>query len=597
MTGKRLILHAGYHQTGAGLIRQWLEDHAEILAPHLALYLPGDPLVEALRDAAMGCARGRAGAQAALTQAARDLAEDIRTQGAPLAVLSDETLLGPPLGHVEHGHVETEIYPGLCPILNGLSRELAEFAPTVAVFERDPDAWLENLHAQMVRQGAFVGDLDSYLTYYEPQLNWAGLRDEITLALQGRGTLAVWPFEAEFAKGPVAKMGIFQALEIPDALMARCRPILQVRARTQPNTAAQASAPNTPDTSGPSHALQLGGANAMAPGGWGQLMRRDYAALVRAHPLSTPAGTSATALYRMLAEGGDWPGAAVIWEQGVNEYTHMTGGQDLDSLLYHVEWLLQLCQREGRPFVPLLTRSKTQAVQTGAIQTGDDPYVTGLRALFADYGLTVLDTARLIEVLERGPADPARWYARNALYDPETDLPRRMAETVLMALADARVPVSPPDRAAHFAPLALRLRRPAETPETFPLPGTVCRFAPFRDGLTLATPGRALAAILVAGGGGPVIRLAAGQTVLGRYATQISPSPSPGQPPQQLRQLILGNGAGGVEIPGGVVQIDLDTSPEVPIVQTMFQQGPLPSDTLPTGLVALLCEEPAEGAV
>lgn len=585
LTGKRLILHVGYHQTGAGLIRQWLEDHANILAPHLALYLPDDPLVEALRDAAMGCARGRADAEAALTQAARDLAEDIRNQGAPLVLLSDEALLGPPLGHVAHGHVETEIYPSLCPILNVLARELAGFVPTVAIFERDPDTWLENLHAQMVRQGAFVGDLDTYLSHYEPQVNWAGLRDEITFALQGRGRLTVWPFETEFPKGAVPRMGFFEALEIPDALMARCRPTLLVGPRTPPKAAEEPT-----DTPPLPRALQLGGANAMAAGGWGQLMRRDYSALVQAQTLSTAAGTSATALYRMLAEGSDTPGAAVIWEQGINEYTHLTGGQDLDSLLYHVEWLLQLCQRENRPFVPLLTRTKMQAAQGR-----DDPYVTGLRALFARYGLTVLDTDRLIEVLERGPADPARWYARNALYDPETDLPRRMAEAVLMALSDARVPVSPPDRAAHFDALVLRLRRPAGTPETFDLAGTPCPFAPFEDGLTLAAPGRALAAFLVTGGNGPVIRLEADQTDLGCYVTQVPHGP--GQPPQQLRQLVLGHGAGGVEIPGGVVQIGIDTSPEAPIVQTMFHQGPPPSDPLPTGLVALLCEEPAGDAV
>lgn len=71
---ERLILHAGYHQAGAGLIRQWLEDHAEILAPHLALYGPDHPQVVPLRAAALAMARGRAGARTALAEAARALA-------------------------------------------------------------------------------------------------------------------------------------------------------------------------------------------------------------------------------------------------------------------------------------------------------------------------------------------------------------------------------------------------------------------------------------------------------------------------------------------------------------------------------------------
>lgn len=593
MAGKRLILHAGYHQTGAGLIRHWLEDHADLLAPHLALYASGDPMVEALREAAVACARGRSGAASALAEAARALAKDIRAQDAPMAILTDENLLGRPLGHVETGFVETEIYPGICPILDVLGGALAEFDPVVTVFERAPEAWLENLHAQLVRHGAFVGDLDAYLAHYEPQLHWQGLRDEITFALQGRGRLTAWSFEEEFALGAVAKIGFFKALEIPPALMERCRPTLQApppEARRQDSGTAE----DKPAPAPVPRVLQMGGVNAMAPGGWGHLMRHEYRPLVEAYNLSTAAGTSAMALYHLLAQGPDQPEAAVIWEQGVNEYTHLVGGQDLDSLLYHVEWLLQLCQRQSRPFVPLLTGTRMQAAQAR-----DDSYVARLRALFADYGLAVLDTPRLIGVLERGTADPDRWHARNALYDTGTDLPRRMAEAALMALDTARVPVAPPTRAAHFDGRVLRLRRPDQTSGTVDLSGAPCPFAPFEDTLRIATPGRALAAIIVTAGNGPVIRLMAGETGLGLYATQVPHGA--GQPPQQLRQLVLGIGAGGVEIPGGVVQIGIDTSPETapetPIVQTMFHQGDPPSNLRPTGLVALLCEEPREDAV
>lgn len=129
----------------------------------------------------------------------------------------------------------------------------------------------------------------------------------------------------------------------------------------------------------------------------------------------------------------------MIWEQGINEYTHLAGGQDLASLIYHVEWLLQLCARQGRPFVALLTRSRMQA---GMAQ--DDSYVTRLRALFADYGVTVLDDGALIRVLERGPpGDLDAWYARNAVHDTTTPLPRRLAEAALVALETAPAPRRP----------------------------------------------------------------------------------------------------------------------------------------------------------
>ena len=286
--------------------------------------------------------------------------------------------------------------------------ELAEFDPVLALFERNPPAWLKNLHRQAVNRGGFAGDLDSYMAQFDPQVDWTGLRDEITFALQGRGTLATWAFEKEFARGAVAEMGIFRLLGIPAALMEQCRPTLRARPETDPR----------PDDgpAAPPPVLLMGGANAMVAEGWGHVLRRDHARQVTGRNLSGVAGTTATALYRLLAQGDNWPGAPVIWEQGINEYTHLAGGQDLASLIYHVEWLLQLCARQGRPFVALLTRSRMQA---GMAQ--DDSYVTRLRALFADYGVTVLDDGALIRVLERGPpGDLDAWYARNAVHDTTT---------------------------------------------------------------------------------------------------------------------------------------------------------------------------------
>ncbi|OWV51923.1 hypothetical protein CDZ97_26870 [Mameliella alba] len=583
---ERLILHAGYHQAGAGLIRQWLEDHAETLAPQLALYGPDHPQVVPLRAAALATARGRSGGRAALGEAARALAGALASEPAAQVCLSEEDLLGPPLGHAEEGHLETEIYPGLCPILDVLMAELAGFDPVLALFEREPGAWLENLHRQAVNRGGFAGDLDSYLAQFDPRPDWAGLRDEIAFALQGRGRLAAWSFEEEFPRGAVAEMGFFRLLDIPAPLMAQCRPTLRARPVAAPHPDAGPAAPPP--------VLLMGGANALVPEGWGHVLRRDHARQVAGQALSGAAGTTATALYRLLAQGDDWPGAPVIWEQGINEYTHLTGGQELDSLIHHVEWLLQLCARQGRPFVALLTRTRMQAGMAR-----DDSYVTRLRALFADYGVTVLDDGALIRVLERGPPrDLDAWYARNAVHDTTTPLPRRLAEAALVALETAPVPRPPRDRAAHFDPLDLCLRAPASRPDSFALAGMDCAFAPFGETLPIETPGRALAAILVTSGSGPVIRLSAGKTLLGCYVTQVSHGP--GHPPQQLRQLVLGQGGGGVEIPGGVVQIDTDirhdTPPDKLIIQTMYHQGDPPSDPRPAGLVALLCEEPRKGA-
>lgn len=143
--------------------------------------------------------------------------------------------------------------------------ELAAFDPVLALFERNPPAWLKNLHRQAVNRGGFAGDLDSYMAQFDPQVDWTGLRDEITFALQGRGTLATWAFEKEFARGAVAEMGIFRLLGIPAALMEQCRPTLRARPETDPR----------PDDgpAAPPPVLLMGGANAMVAEGWGHVLR------------------------------------------------------------------------------------------------------------------------------------------------------------------------------------------------------------------------------------------------------------------------------------------------------------------------------------
>lgn len=587
MARKTLILHAGPHETGAGLIRGWLEDHADQLAPHVQLVLPGPGGTDALRTAALALARGRPGAAGALAEEARRLAARVRDAEAPVVCLSDEDLLGPPLGALEAGQVETEIYPGLCPVLDVLARELAEFDTVLTLFERGPEAWLRSLHAQLARGGGFAGTLDDYLARFEPVLHWPDLHDEIRFALDGRARLETWTFETEFRSGQVAGMGVFGRLGIPAEVLARCRATL-----APPAPAPEAAA--EPDA-GPSvavprvTALLLGGSNALGPGSWATLLRSDYGRLAEVRNLSTGAGTSALALYQLLAAGPGAPGAPVIWEQGINEIIHHADGQPLAVLLHHVEWLLQLCQREGRPFLPVLMQTRAQA-----LEPREGEYLAGLRALFAAYGVVPVDCARLIAVLARGRVVADAWYARNAAYDTGTEFPRRLAETVLTALATARVPAAPPDRAARFDGLVPKLRWPAAPGEEFAAAGVRHRFAAFESHPRVRLPGRVLAAILAASGSGPAITFSAGDTRIGPYATRIPQGPETA--PRQLRQLVLGSAPGGVEIPGGVVQIDPDDSEVPPIVQTMYHTGDAPSEPVSAGLVALLCEEPREPA-
>ena len=120
---------------------------------------------------------------------------------------------------------------------------------------------------------------------------------------------------------------------------------------------------------------------------------------------STKLGASTTAmgLYRLLSWAKRSPEAAVFWEYGINEYNHHSDGQSLESLLYHVEWLIQVCIRERRPLVPVLMRNCAQ------LNLMDDPYIPALKRLFAAYQVPVLDVQQLLPVLARGPYKPAAY--------------------------------------------------------------------------------------------------------------------------------------------------------------------------------------------
>lgn len=575
---KTLILHLGYHQTGGDLIGQWLAEHEALLAPHLDVWT-GDHIAP-LRRACAEMVRGCSGAAETLAETCAALTEEINKSDAPVAVVSDEDLLGPPLGHVDHGHVETEIYPGLCRVIDGLAAGLADFELVVAVMERDPEPWLRRLHDAACARGFFEGRFEDYLARFEPMLDWDALRHEIRFGLQGRGRLETFSYAREFAQPNVAAMEVFGLFGIPEAVLA------QGRARLRP--------PEPPAQRRhavqryPKHqALVLGGVNSMTPQGWVTLLRQQYRDLIEIVNLSAGSVTSVMALYQLLAEGDRWPGVPVLWEQGINEFTHQASGQDLDSLLYHAEWLLQLCIRQNRPLVPVLMRTRGQAAMEG-----EGSYARQIKALFDRYGVPVIDCDRLLAVAARGAVELDAWYQGNVLYADGTLFSPLLADTALLALDRARVPVAPHDRAAHFDALDLRLCPPEYPTESFDsTPGGLpCAFAPFDARPRVSVSGPVLAAILATGTSGPVINLQAGDSLLGRYATQIQQGPN--SPPTQLRQLIPGPGRGGLEIPGGVVQIDLDDSPDPPIVQPMYQQEEPPSEPLPTGLVALLCETP-----
>lgn len=570
----RLIIHLGYHKTGSSSLQKWLLDHRDVIAPELHCYNLADGGSNPLKFAVHNWLMGLGGEDEVIAQC-RALGAEIWDLPQKTVCISDESLLGMPLGWSRGDFVETGIYPRAREVVAVLARELAVFSPIFVVFERDEEKWLRSTHNQVFKAGNVSEDFAGYLARFSPDVDWLRLRRELEAGIGANGSLVALDFEEEFGRDDVAQMSFFHLLGLSEPVLAACRPNLERINASVPIERPVGAAPRV---------LVLGGSNSMILNGWVNLLRRDYSALADITNLSIGASTSTMALYRLLAEGGRAPGAPVVWEYGVNEYNHMLHGQTLPSLLYHLEWLLQICIREGRPFVPLLLRNKSQAAMPD-----DDPYIGAVRDLFVSYGLAPIDANHLRRVLARGEPGLECWYSDPAHYSTETELPRRIAEAVLLALDTAKVPVSPTDREARFTAVDLVLCEPEGRREAFSNSFVTCGYVPFEERPSVPVDGRALAAVIISSSSGPNIEFHDDETSFEVFATQLQEGP--GIPARQLRQLVFGAEFGGFSPVNGKLGLRIETRHRRPMVQNMYVQAPPPSQLHSNGLVALLCEK------
>ncbi|WP_372922002.1 hypothetical protein [Roseovarius sp.] len=580
---KRLVIHLGYHKTGSSSIQQWLLDHRSILSEHMACYNLADGSSNPLKFAAHSMIMGLIG-PAKFHERALEWAEIFRNVPQNVILYTDEGIPGLPLGSLTRTYRETDIYPRAAEIVRILSEAFAEFDPIFVVFEREPEAWLKSLHNQNFKQGCLSEDYWEFVDRYDPKVDWAGLRAQLAQAIEtgsgGRGRLIACSFEQEFAKPAVSDMALFQFLGLPESAWARCSPQL---GQVNPSRPLVARPPQK------LHGIVLGGSNSMIERGWVNLLRVHFTQLAGMQNLSVGACTTAMGLYRLLSSANRPPEAAVFWEYGVHEYNHLTGGQSLDSLLYHVEWLIQICIRERRPLIPVLMRNRTQ------VDKLDDPYVPALKRLFASYGVQILDVQMLITVLARGEYKPNDWYRDDAHYKVDTPLMISVAEHAMMLHRQARPPVQRSDRAAHFDALDLNVVLPQEAPRKTLEDGMMkSAYTPFGENPSVRIAGRPLAAIIATSGSGPAIEIETGPgSLLPPISTQVDFGPK--IPRRQLRQIVLSETA---EM--DPCERDMVVRPIVPETwpqtQNMFvwkappEAAPNPMEG--NGLVAVLCEAP-----
>lgn len=578
---KRLVVHLGYHKTGSSSIQRWLLDHAQELSPHLACYNLADGTSNQLKFAAHSMTMGLIRPEK-FRERAEEWAEMFRNVEQPVICVTDEGLPGLPLGSLTQNYRETRIYPRAPEIVRMMAEAFAEFDPIFVVFEREAEPWLKSVHNQMFKQGCVSENYWSFIEDYAPNVDWPAFRAQLAQAVEtgsgGRGKLVACSFEEEFAKPTVSEMTLFRLLDLPDEVMARCRPKL---------THVNASLPLVARPPEVLPAIVLGGPNSMVADGWVNLLRRQFTELVEVHNLSVGASTTVMGLYRLLSWANRPPEAAVFWEYGITEYNHLSDGMPLETLLYHVEWLIQVCIRERRPLIPVLMRNRSQ------VDRMDDPYLPAIKRLFASYRIQVLDVHMLLPVLSRGKYQPGDWYIDNIRYKVDTTLPIRVAEHVMMLHRQARPPVQRPDRAEHFDPLDLNLAIPNEdSPSlTFRDGHISVAYEPFGTTPRVGITGRAIGVIIVTSGTGPALDIDTGNDV---HRDPVSTRIAFGEevPPRQLRQLAFPDDNGPLVIDNEMVLRPV--TPETwPVTQSLFcWQDPAeePDALESNGLVAVLCE-------
>ncbi len=554
----RLVIHLGLHKTGSSSLQHWLLRHQTVLDPHLACYNLADGSSNSIKFAAQALVLGQL-TMAGYRQHVTEWLPVFDAIEHPAILLTDEGLLGLPIGSVTGDYHETGFYPFAASIVEVFAEVFVEYDPIFVVMQRDTETWLRSIHNQMYRQGYASNNFDEFAADHAGKIDWSSLVAtlEATIAHggKGRGRLEVLQFEEEFATETVSDMGFFQILGLPPDLMSQCEPTLPHINRSLPISVL--NVPKRP-------VMLLGAQNSMLEGGWVNLMRRQFETMVEVTNLSVLSCSSATALYRFISHQNRPEDEAVFWEYGQNEFDHMQAGQTLESILYHVEWLIQQCIRQQRPFVPVLMSTCTQ------MSFGDDPCLSGLRRLFEAYKINYVDVPTLLSVLGRGSVDLAHWYADDTYYNVLTELPVRVAEQAMLTLLKAQPPVQIPERAAHFEGRDLVLVYPdGGAHEVFDNGAIRLPFEAYKDdSLRFSISGHVMAAVIVTTGAGPAVSIEIDDIPLpGIWSTQVDYGDD--APIQHVRQLVL-PGQTGVDTASSVTVRALQSTEQAPKLQSGY---------------------------
>jgi len=214
---RRIVIHAGFHKTGATAIQQTLKLNRPLLKPVLRSILP-----PGLRDV-IGTAREVSGTDDALARATFHrrfgaFLSDLQPMPRRILCLSADGLSGQMAGRPA-----TPSYSAAVPLAQHMAdcvkiafpkTELVLFYTTCAAQD-----WLRNAYWEHVKSSSMTMDFDAFTTRFQGAANLDAVVDEIAAATQVRGERAQFEDNLESPFGPATPL--LDLCDVPQDLRDR----------------------------------------------------------------------------------------------------------------------------------------------------------------------------------------------------------------------------------------------------------------------------------------------------------------------------------------------------------------------------------------
>lgn len=201
---RTIYLHLGVHKTGTTSLQKLLaECHDALRARGICEYSVHSPLGAAYREfrrsytkvraqAARGAIPGTDDRFDAAIAAARTALEALLADCAGhSAVISDENMLGPPIGQLRaRGQWESRFYPGAEGVARALAAIFEGFDVVPILCRRDAPGLVESLYGNSIQGLSFAGDIGDFLERIDvATIDYARLDSAIA---QGLGRPVEW---------------------------------------------------------------------------------------------------------------------------------------------------------------------------------------------------------------------------------------------------------------------------------------------------------------------------------------------------------------------------------------------------------------------